>query len=288
VPNPTAQSEPPGSAPIGRSGSVLVWRLAVLLIVAAVTIAAFFLRKSDGQGAASRAGYVCPMHPAVRSKLPGACPICGMALEPWRAMSSERPPAAPDSGGPRILDYEIVTVRPRAMARETRAPAWVESPGLVVALLYDDEIATVSAAATLSFVPAATPGRSLPVRRAGRPPQTWDEATSRVELRLAGDASAAHVGDVGWLKLPPDAPPPLVVPDPAIVHALEGPFVLVAGADNRTFTRRPVRVGRGFFGASAIVAGLNAGERVVVSNAFFLDVEERLRAQPPESRRSGP
>ena len=26
--------------------------------------------------------YVCPMHPAVRSVGPGACPICGMALEP--------------------------------------------------------------------------------------------------------------------------------------------------------------------------------------------------------------
>src|SRR3546814_12538665 len=26
--------------------------------------------------------YTCPMHPEVRQQGPGACPICGMALEP--------------------------------------------------------------------------------------------------------------------------------------------------------------------------------------------------------------
>jgi hypothetical protein len=55
------------------------------------------------------------------------------------------------------------------------------------------------------------------------------------------------------------------------------------------FNRRPVRVGRGFFGVSAILSGLAAGESVVVSNAFFLDAEQRLRGlAPPESRRSAP
>src|SRR3954469_561920 len=34
-----------------------------------------------GTGAAE-AEYTCPMHPQVRQKGPGSCPICGMALEP--------------------------------------------------------------------------------------------------------------------------------------------------------------------------------------------------------------
>jgi hypothetical protein len=55
------------------------------------------------------------------------------------------------------------------------------------------------------------------------------------------------------------------------------------------FDRRPVRVGRGFDGVSAIVSGLAVGERVVVSNAFFLDAERRLRGlAEPESRRGTP
>lgn len=35
--------------------------------------------------------YTCPMHPEVRSKEPGRCPICGMALEPVTATVEEGP-----------------------------------------------------------------------------------------------------------------------------------------------------------------------------------------------------
>jgi Cu+-exporting ATPase len=35
--------------------------------------------------------YTCPMHPEVRQNGPGACPICGMALEPERAGASTEP-----------------------------------------------------------------------------------------------------------------------------------------------------------------------------------------------------
>ncbi|HYE42937.1 MAG TPA: heavy metal-binding domain-containing protein, partial [Caulobacteraceae bacterium] len=35
--------------------------------------------------------YTCPMHPEVRQEGPGACPICGMALEP-ELVTAEAPP----------------------------------------------------------------------------------------------------------------------------------------------------------------------------------------------------
>src|SRR5262245_13917781 len=34
-------------------------------------------KMQDNQGI-----YTCPMHPEIRQKGPGSCPICGMALEP--------------------------------------------------------------------------------------------------------------------------------------------------------------------------------------------------------------
>ena len=35
--------------------------------------------------------YTCPMHPEVRQMGPGACPKCGMALEPVEVTASEEP-----------------------------------------------------------------------------------------------------------------------------------------------------------------------------------------------------
>jgi len=40
------------------------------------------LRPAAGEAAPPGAIYTCPMHPEVRQDRPGACPICGMALEP--------------------------------------------------------------------------------------------------------------------------------------------------------------------------------------------------------------
>jgi Cu+-exporting ATPase len=37
------------------------------------------------------ADYTCPMHPEVRQKGPGSCPICGMALEPVRVSLEDTP-----------------------------------------------------------------------------------------------------------------------------------------------------------------------------------------------------
>ena len=35
--------------------------------------------------------YTCPMHPEVRQQGPGACPLCGMALEPAMVTLDEGP-----------------------------------------------------------------------------------------------------------------------------------------------------------------------------------------------------
>lgn len=37
----------------------------------------------------ARIDYTCPMHPQIRAFAPGACPLCGMALEPVRPIAAE-------------------------------------------------------------------------------------------------------------------------------------------------------------------------------------------------------
>ena len=39
----------------------------------------------------TQAEWTCPMHPQIVRNAPGACPICGMALEP-RTVTLEEPP----------------------------------------------------------------------------------------------------------------------------------------------------------------------------------------------------
>src|SRR5688572_33133701 len=35
--------------------------------------------------------YTCPMHPEIRQKGPGSCPLCGMALEPVTVSLNDEP-----------------------------------------------------------------------------------------------------------------------------------------------------------------------------------------------------
>src|SRR2546427_7788246 len=47
------------------------------------------LETSDSKSRISNVIYTCPMHPEVRQMGPGACPKCGMALEPEMAILEE-------------------------------------------------------------------------------------------------------------------------------------------------------------------------------------------------------
>ncbi len=49
-------------------------------------------------GAADSAMWTCPMHPQIRQAGPGACPICGMALEP-------EAPSLLDAPNPELVDF---------------------------------------------------------------------------------------------------------------------------------------------------------------------------------------
>src|SRR5512138_1025796 len=44
--------------------------------------------------------YTCPMHPQIRQRGPGACPICGMALEPVTVAA----PGAEEERNPELED----------------------------------------------------------------------------------------------------------------------------------------------------------------------------------------
>src|SRR5262245_33854429 len=71
-----------------------------------------------GATVADAGEYTCPMHPEIRRRGPGACPICGMALEPARVTLEERP------------DPEL-----RDMTRRLVVAAILTAPVLVLGML---------------------------------------------------------------------------------------------------------------------------------------------------------
>src|SRR5688572_5713070 len=48
-------------------------------------------KQSIAAAADPEAEYTCPMHPEIRQKGPGSCPICGMALEPVNVTVEDQP-----------------------------------------------------------------------------------------------------------------------------------------------------------------------------------------------------
>ncbi len=138
--------------------------------------------------AAAATIYTCPMHPEVRQPGPGACPICGMALEPLVAPAPTPPAPGAEYFCP--MDPEVTSDRPGAcpkcgMALEARVTGFAapaeEPPN--PELIDMTRRFRVSAALSLPLLALAMsdawPG--MPIRRAlgGMRAVTW------IELLLA-------------------------------------------------------------------------------------------------------
>jgi hypothetical protein len=263
-------------------GPVVVGRAVLALIAAGAVVAALVLaRHAERAGASASAGarYVCPMHAEVGAGAPAACPICGMALVKVVAASALLPPPAPAAAQPR---YSTDQVRHHVLHQELFAPAWIESEGVVAALLYGDELASLTANEPATFFSTAAPRIGIDVRAAAEPAAVWDRSMSLVRFAL----DAGHAGQPrlppphtpGWLRLANKPRTTLVVPSMAVLPSADGPYVLVVAGDRRTVSKRPVELGKASSLFTAVVAGAQLREQVVSTNAFFVDAERQLRA----------
>jgi len=261
-----------------RPPSLVVAARAILLVLAAVAATfAFVLGRSDprtSQGPKVR--YVCPMHPDATAAVPGSCPICGMALSEVRGAVAVREPERPDAN---LRQQGIVDVaRRRVFSQEQRGSAWVAQDGSVRALLYQDEVASLEPGERAEFH-AAGGAPPIAVRLGPRPPVSWDTRTSTVDFVVERTALPPRPGAVGWLELSARPRSVLIVSSAAVLDSSEGPYVL-ASADGRSFTRRPVAVGKTLNGLTTVLSGLREQERVLIRGAFFVDSQARLGAEP--------
>jgi hypothetical protein len=288
----------PTPAPITRrdrrpAPRLLVASRLVLLVLAAAAAVAAFVPDPPVASSAGPVGYRCPMHPEARAPAPGVCPICGMALERAPAGAGSAAPAGLPGAELGLDPARLGRVERRVISDSLRAPAWVDARGAVVAMLYRDDAAGLAPDEVAVFYPAAGPAAGpvagpvagpaagpaagVRVRRAAGPPEDWDTATVRSRFDPV-DPGALVPGAEGWLAVAGRPRDLLVVPASAI---LDGPRPYVLAVEQGRITRRQVQVGRTHRGAVAVLAGLSAGEQIVVAGAFLLDPGDAMPGGAP-------
>ena len=256
---------------------VLAWVFRLLLLAGAGGALAVALVGGGAGPAQPDAVYSCPMHPAVRARLPGPCPICGMALVA---------PVRPDDDSPPLGPIDLINVRPHLFPVPIRAPAWIGADGAVAALFYPEEAAGLSPGTRATFTAARPSSGAVPVTLNNRPPRVWDGETLELGFRATAPAAVGPGAQVGWVSIAGPPKPVLTVDENVVFTAGESRYVLVAEGGGRTFERRAVQIGRVINGRAVVVAGLAEGDRVVRRRAFFLDADQRTReaslgASPP-------
>ena len=275
---------------------ILGMRLLLLFAAAGACFVAIALAFRGGSAADSFAQFVCPMHPEVRMRGPGLCPICRMALEPMGTDNTNpkyrgRMPGMPDmTAFENVRKHKIIDfVRVHSLVsklREIRGAAWTESDQEISAVLYQDQIDSLSPQEHGTFSLTASPKAGVAVTRVPGPSVPWDRATSLVRFRIDADnnSSAAnrslHGGQVGWLRVADKARAVLGVPASAVLQAPEGPYVIVLARGGR-FEKQPIEIGENFTrqGFAVVLAGLHANDLVVSRATFFVDADRKLGGQ---------
>jgi Cu(I)/Ag(I) efflux system membrane fusion protein len=125
----------------------------------------------------------------------------------------------------------------------------------------------------------AIPGRRFEARITYvHPTVSMEGRTGRIRLELPNADGALKPGMYARISLEvPDAAPTLVVPRSAVLSTGSRSLVFVRGADG-SLVARDVTAGRAVGRVVEILAGLDAGERVVSSAAFLVDAESNLGA----------
>jgi hypothetical protein len=276
---------------MAASGKVVAGRV-VLLAAAVAAVIVALLAHGGRESRAPQGGvgttFFCPMHRQVVAPVPGACPICRMALEPQRGLTEPGaavPARAGDARGAtfslppgtaRLLASEHVAAKRRQVSGAITAPARLDGDRGGYVLLYDGDAAAGQQARFQPASGTAAAGNDVDVRLTGDPPRREDGGIVRMRFELAAGAPRLPSRATGWLALERRSVDAVTVPHAAILETPDGTFAFVVSADRRAYSKRSVAIGRHFAGQAVVLSGVNEGEQIAVAKGFVLATEQRL------------
>lgn len=150
----------------------------------------------------------------------------------------------------------------------------------LIADVFEQDLAGVRVGQNATVTVKAYPGRSFAGRVAFIYPVVGEQtrtARVRIEMPNPGDLLKADMYANVEIDAPVVGGDVLAIPDSAVLDSGTRQVVLIDHGDGR-FEPRPVKLGERAEGYVAVIEGVGAGERVVVSANFLIDAESNLKA----------
>jgi multidrug efflux pump subunit AcrA (membrane-fusion protein) len=282
---------------------------AALFLAAGAGAVLFFQKNSPPPAAAAAAPmkmerkilfYQSPMHPWVKSDKPGKCTVCGMDLVPVYE-SSESNEGTNTAFGLK-LNHDSVTVLNVRTAEVKRRPIrhTLRAAGRIVATswtaewfdftAYERDFTCLKAGQIIEVSIPSLPGKTFEAKINLRSTRSaadtdFDAATGSTTIRAEFSNGAVEMPGFGGKKLFSglyaegkvlvETPEVLAVPRSAILSPGASPLVYVDGV-NGSYEPRKITLGLVGDEYAEVLAGLQAGEKVVTNGNLLIDAEAQI------------
>ena len=283
-------------------------KLILLLLIAAGAGAVWHFKfKPPTQTASSAAAplkterkilfYQSPMHPWIKSNLPGKCTVCGMDLVPVYESSEGTNTALGlklNAGSVTVLNVQTVTVAPHPLFRTLRVAGSITASSWTAQWFeftaYERNFAWLKPGQTIEVTVPSVPGKTFLAKinlRSARPvaDTDFDAATASTKIRAEISDGPVELPGFGGKKLftglyaegrvLAESTEVLAVPRSAVLSPGAQPVVYVDVA-NGVYEPRKIKLGRIGDEFAEVLDGLKEGEKVVTNGNLLIDAETQL------------
>ena len=246
--------------------------------------------------------YQSAMHPWIKSDKPGKCPICGMNLVPIyegeTGIDTNMTPGTVrlNASSVSVINVQTETVTNQPLVRtlhfggqviaNSSQQAWFEFT------VYERDLPWLKTGQELQVAVQSVPGKNFTAQiklhgAKAFADDDFDNMTGSIKVRAELSESPVEAGELGSHKyfnglyaeshVVAETEPVLAVPRSAVISRGTGPIVyLDRGAGH--YAPRAVLLGRTGDEFSEVLAGLDAGDKVVTNGNLLIDSEAQLAA----------